>query len=222
MELPILSLLETRVLGVLIEKELTVPDTYPLSLNALVAGCNQRSARDPVIAASEQDVQGAIDALRRLSLVVESSGGRVSRFAHNVPRVFGFNPAQAAILAALWLRGPQTPGELRIGTERLHRFADISAVEAYLEELAGGETPRVTRLPRQPGAREHRWAHLLSGPGETADSLPSGSTGAGDPTSIEVSELAALKARVAALELELERQRAILDRLCGELGVAGR
>ena len=138
--LPILSLLETRVLGVLCEKQHTVPDTYPLSLNALVAGCNQKTSRHPIIDASEAEVQAALDSLRGPALVIESSGGRVPRYAHNLGKALQL-PAQAvALLTVLMLRGPQTAGELRINCERLHKFADISAVEGFLHELAG--TPR--------------------------------------------------------------------------------
>ena len=165
MSLPALSLLETRVLGVLVEKQHTVPDTYPLTLNALVAGCNQKTSRDPVIDATEAEVQGAIDRLKALSLVVESSGGRVMRYAHNVARVLAVPTQSVALLTILMLRGPQTVGELRIHSERLHRFADISSVEAFLHELAERQAGAlVVELPRQPGARETRWAHLLSGP----------------------------------------------------------
>ena len=134
--LPALSALETRVLGVLVEKERTVPDTYPLSLNALTLGCNQKNNRDPVMQATEREVQAAIDALRPLSLVIESSGSRVMRYAHNVGRVLHLDDTGVALVAALMLRGPQTPGELRINCERLHRFADISSVEGFLDELA--------------------------------------------------------------------------------------
>ena len=117
--LPALSLVETRVLGVLVEKQQTVPDAYPLSLNALVAGCNQKSSRDPVIEAADAEVQAAVDHLRALSLVVESSGGRVMRYAHNVGRVLDVPTQSVALLATLMLRGPQTAGELRINAERL-------------------------------------------------------------------------------------------------------
>ena len=130
-----LSLLETRVLGVLVEKQHTVADSYPLSLNSLVLGCNQKTARDPVIAASDSDVLGAVDELKSLSLVVEVSGSRVSRYEHNAQRVLGVPSQSVAILALLMLRGPQTAAELRASTERLHRFADISSVEAFLDEL---------------------------------------------------------------------------------------
>src|SRR5437016_14218412 len=164
MPLPTLSLLDTRVIGVLVEKQHTVPDTYPLTLNALLAGCNQKTSRDPILNATEAEVQATIDHLRSLSLVIESSGGRVMRYAHNVERVLAVPSQAVALLAALMLRGPQTNGELRINCERLHRFADTSAVEAFLHELAERATGAlVVELPRAPGARENRWAHLLSG-----------------------------------------------------------
>ena len=151
MNLPALSLLETRVLGVLVEKQHTVPDTYPLTLNTLVAGCNQKTSRDPVLNASDAEVQATIDRLRALSLIVETSGGRVMRYAHNVERVLNV-PAQAvALLATLMLRGPQTVAELRANCERLHRFADISAVEGFLHELAERAAgPLVVLLPAPP------------------------------------------------------------------------
>ena len=165
-----LTPVEARVLGVLVEKERTVPDTYPLSLNALVAGCNQKTSRSPLMEVSDADVQAVLDELRSLSLVVESSGGRVMRYAHNLPRVLGVPTESAALVATLMLRGPQTPGELRINTERLHRFADISSLEAYLAELASRPAGAlVVELPRSPGARENRWAHLLCGTPAPAD-----------------------------------------------------
>ena len=134
--LPTLSLLETRVLGTLVEKQHTVPDIYPLTLNALVAGCNQKSSRSPVMEATEAEVRGALDSLRSANLVIETSGGRVARYSHNLERVLQVPSQAAALLTVLVLRGSQTVGELRINSERLHRFADISAVEALLQELA--------------------------------------------------------------------------------------
>ena len=163
---PQLSLLDARILGVLLEKELTVPDIHPLSLNALTAGCNQKNNRNPVLNASEVEVQAAIDRLRPLSLVIESSGSRVMRYSQNIGRVLKVPSEAVALLAALWLRGPQTAAELRAATERLHRFADVSSVEGFLTQLAersveaGG--PLVRLLPRAPGARESRWVDLLS------------------------------------------------------------
>jgi uncharacterized protein YceH (UPF0502 family) len=219
--LPALSFLETRVLGVLAEKQRTVPDTYPLTLNALVAGCNQKTSRDPVIEATEAEVQMAIDSLKSLTLVVESSGGRVARYAHNVERVLQIPSQSTAILATLMLRGPQTAGELRINTERLHRFADISAVEAFLNELA--ERPAgalVMELPRQPGARETRWSHLLAG----APSLEGPATAAPAPSApaadVTVGEIAALKANIARLEAEVGDLKALVSKLCAELGIS--
>ncbi len=164
-DLPPLSPLEARVLGVLVEKEQTVPDTYPLTLNALVAGCNQKTSRNPVINASEAEVQAAVDELRHRSLVIESSGSRVMRYSQNVKRVLDVPSQSVALLATLMLRGPQTAAELRANSERIHRFADTSSVEGFLDELAEREAgPLVVLLPRQPGAREARWTHLLCGP----------------------------------------------------------
>ena len=207
--LPALSLLETRVLGTLVEKQHTVPDTYPLTLNALVSGCNQKTSRAPVMEATDTEVQATLDNLKRLNLVIESSGGRVARYAHNADAVLKVPSQSVAILTALMLRGPQTPGELRINCERLHRFADISALEAFLEELSTRSAgPLVVQLARLPGARENRWAHLLSG------------TPAAEPVRKEaqaeekpVPGTDALEARLARLEAEVAELRAALDKL---------
>jgi uncharacterized protein YceH (UPF0502 family) len=212
-----LSMLEARVLGVLVEKSLTVPDSYPLSLNSLTLGCNQKTARDPVIAASEGDVQ--VDALKALSLAFESSGSRVARYEHNLGRALGIPSQSVALLATLVLRGPQTPAELRTAAERLHRFADVSAVEGFLDELAARPAEKggalVVKLPRAPGAREQRWAHLLCGPVDLT-ALPVASD---DESIVAMSELAALKARLAAAENEVGRLGALVERLCRELDV---
>jgi uncharacterized protein YceH (UPF0502 family) len=218
MPLPALSLLETRVLGVLVEKQHTVPDTYPLTLLALTAGCNQKTSRDPVLDASEAEVQSAIDQLKTLSLVVESSGGRVMRYAHNVERVLAVPSQAVALLAALMLRGPQTAGELRISCDRLHRFADISAVEGFLQELAARPAGALAvLLSRQPGARETRWAHLLSGPPAAETTLRPAVSETGDGV-IAASEIAALKANVAHLQQDLDALKASVAKLCAELG----
>lgn len=218
MTLPVLSLLETRVLGVLAEKQRTVPDTYPLTLNALVSGCNQKTSRDPIIDASESEVQAAVDNLKFLSLVMETSGGRVARYAHNIERVLNIPTQACALLTTLMLRGPQTAGELRINSERLHRFADISSVESFLAELASREAGGlVVELPRQPGSRENRWAHLLSGaPAVEVNAVPAS---AGPSGNVTVGEIAALKANVATLEAEVSAQRALIDKLYKELGI---
>lgn len=218
--LPPLSLLETRVLGVLVEKERTVPDTYPLSLNALVAGCNQKNNRHPLMEAREADVQVVVDALRARHLVIESSGARVTRLSHNIGRVLRIPDQAVALLAVLLLRGPQTAAELRSGTERMHKFADVSSVEAFLEELAaraadsGGAL--VVKLARSPGEREPRWAHLLSGP---VEQRPADGAAAG-PVDISASEIATLRQQQLALTAEVARLRSMLERLAGELGVA--
>ena len=216
MTLPELTLLETRVLGVLVEKQKTVPDTYPLTLNALVAGCTQKTSRDPVIDASDADVQAAVDHLRQLSLVVESSGGRVMRYAQNVARVLAIPTESVALIATLMLRGPQTPGEIRINCERVHRFADISSVEAYLRELS--ERPAgalVVVLPRTAGIRETRWAHLLSGRPVMREADAASRTSGGDE--VDIGEVAALRKEVEAIGREVAELKATLARLAEEV-----
>jgi uncharacterized protein len=202
---------------VLVEKQHTVPDSYPLTLNALVSGCNQKTSRDPVIEASEAEVQAAIDRLKSLSMVVESSGGRVMRYAHNAGKVLGIPPQSMALLAVLFLRGAQTPGELRINSERLHKFGDILSVQAFLEELAERRDGALVReLPRQPGSREARWAHLLSGE-PAASAGPAAGAPADD--AVTVSEVATLRANVDRLESEVASLRETVARLCRELGI---
>lgn len=202
--LPVLSLIESRVLGTLLEKQRTVPDTYPLSLNALQAGCNQKTSRNPVIDASERELLPAIDRLKDLGLVREVSGSRVTRFEHCLEKVLGIPTQASALVAVLMLRGPQTAGELRLNCERLHRFADISSVEAFLEELASrADGALAMEMPREPGARENRWMHLLCGqPEKTAKNANPDVSGG------EVLE--EIKARVAALEAEVSELRALL------------
>ena len=207
------------MLGVLIEKAHTVPDSYPLSLNSLTLGCNQKTARDPVLNASEAEVQGAADALRSLSLVFESSGSRVTRYEHNLGRALGLPSQSVALLAVLMLRGPQTGSELRANSERLHRFADQSSVDAFLDELAersdekGG--PLVVKLPRAAGAREPRWAQLLCGPVDM--SAPGAEGGSNDL--VATGELAALRLQQATLQAELAALRERVDHLYKELGI---
>ena len=208
-----LSLLETRVLGTLYEKQHTVPDSYPLTLNALVSGCNQKSSRAPVMEATEAEVQASLDSLKAANLVIETSGGRVSRYAHNIERVLQVPSQSAALLACLMLRGPQTPGELRINCERLHSFADISAVQGFLDELANRPAGAlVVQLPRQPGSRESRWAQLLSG----APSVEKKESDA----DVAPDELAGLQANVARLEGEVAALKVLLARVCKELGIS--
>jgi hypothetical protein len=218
-QLPALTPLQVRVLGVLVEKEHTVPDTYPLSLNALTAGCNQKNNRHPAIEAAESEVQSALDGLRPLSLVIESSGMRVTRYTHNLGRVLRIPEQSVALLAALMLRGPQTAAELRTAAERMHRFADVSSVQAFLDELsqrpdaAGG--PLVHRLARAPGEREARWAQLLSALPEPAAPPEQATVARGSsPSGIE-----AMQARQEELAQEVSDLRAKLERLASRLGV---
>ncbi len=216
--LPTLSLLETRVLGVLVEKQRTVPDSYPLSLNALLSGCNQKTSRNPVLEISQAQAQAALDSLKGYSLATESSGGRIFRYGHNMDRVLQVPSQSMILLAVLMLRGPQTAGELRIACDRMHNFADISSVEGFLDELAARRAGAlVVKLARLPGARESRWAHLLSGElaPEIADADAPAVTGAGD----SLGEVAALKANLARVETELTNLKALVARVFAELGV---
>jgi uncharacterized protein YceH (UPF0502 family) len=219
MALPALSLLETRVLGVLVEKAATVPDTYPLTLNALVSGCTQKTSRDPVIDATPGEVQAAVDHLRQLSLVVETSGSRVMRYSHNVGRVLAVPTEVVALLATLMLRGPQTPAEIRQNAERLHRFADVSSVEAYLAELSERrDEALVVELARAPGARETRWMHLLSG-APAIDEAPAASAES-TASAAGTGEIVALKRNVDALRGEVAELRGLLGRVMDELGLS--
>lgn len=165
----ILNEIEARVLGCLVEKELTTPEYYPLSLNALTNACNQKSNRDPVMELGEQEVVRALDTLRFKQLtVISAEGGRVPKYRHILSEKLGLVPAELAVMCELLVRGPQTVGELRTRAERMHRFPDLAVVEDVLRELQEREQPLVTRLPRQPGRKESRYAHLLSGEPETA------------------------------------------------------
>lgn len=220
MTLRILSILEGRVLGVLVEKAHTVPDSYPLSINSLTLGCNQKTARDPVLNATESEVQAAVDGLKGLHLVLEASGSRVTRFEHNTARALRVPSQSVALLATLLLRGPQTTSELRSNSERLHRFADLSSVEGFLDELAaraeesGGRL--VVRLARAPGSREARWAQLLCGePDATAHGVD-----AAEDDFIAASELGALKLQQAKLQGDIDGLRVLVERLYAELGIA--
>ena len=213
MSLRHLTDIEARVLATLMEKARTVPDSYPLSLNAVVSGCNQKTSREPLMNVSDAQAQGALDALKLVSLVFESSGSRVTRWNHNFQRVVGVPEQSAVLLGLLMLRGPQTAGELRINSERWYRFADISSVEAFLDELQersaekGG--PLVVQLPRAHGAREQRWAHLLCGPVDLAASA--GETGADGASSL---------GRIEALEREVEQLRAAVRNIYDQLGMS--
>ena len=213
--LPDLTPLEARILGVLVEKEKTTPDTDPLTLNSLAAGCNQKTSREPVMSVGESAIQGALEELRSRLLVMETYGasGRVLRYAHNFGKCYGVPAGSVALLAILMLRGAQTVSELRANCERLYRFDDVSSVEGYLEELATRAAGAlVLRLPKQPGEREHRWAHQLCGAVTVADSAPQRNVGGSDN--------GALEERLTRLEQEVADLRAKLAQLAA--GIAGK
>jgi uncharacterized protein len=236
-----LTPLEARVLGVLVEKQATVPDSYPLSLNALVMGCNQKSARDPVMDASDTDVLGAVEGLKGLALLQEVSGARVLRYEHNACRAWQLPTQSVALLAVLMLRGPQTAAELRLNSDRLHRFADIGSVEAFLDELSQKEPPKVVKLARAPGAREARWAHRVGMPLQHDGAPPHGdaamlqhhaastqheamsTTGLVDvpdaAADISVGELVAIKAQLTRLTADVETLKAQWRQWAAELGL---
>ena len=217
--LPRLSAVEARVLATLMEKARTVPDSYPLTLNSLLLGCNQKTSREPLMELDEAQVATALDALKPLGLVREVSGGRTTRYEHNFQRAMAVPEQAAVLLGLLMLRGPQTAGELRLNTERWYKFADISSVEGFLEELQdrpaekGG--PLVVKLARAPGAREQRWAHLLCGP---VDEQPSAATTA-SPGSGGGAAGGTLE-RIEQLEAQVAQLRATVEKLCRELGMS--
>jgi uncharacterized protein YceH (UPF0502 family) len=165
MEQIVLTLAQARVLGALVEKEVTTPDYYPMSLNALINACNQRSNREPVMDLDEEAVRQALHGLEDLHLAGRARGadGRVAKYEHWLGEAFNFSRAETALICVLLLRGPQTPGELRGRTERLHSFDEIGEVLAGLQKLMEREPPLAAILPRQPGTKESRYAHLLSG-----------------------------------------------------------
>ena len=212
-----LTPLEARVLGVLVEKQHTVPDTYPLSLNALTAGCNQKTARSPVMSVTEPEVQTAIDGLKRLSLAMEASSSRVTRYEHNMNRVLGIPSQAAALLTIMLLRGPQTAAELRLNAARLHSFADNSSVEAFLEELAARTPPLAIKLPCAPGERGNRWMHLMCGE-VSSEQIAAARESAGE--SISSGELETLRAEQRRLAAEVGELRALVERMAAELGVS--
>jgi uncharacterized protein YceH (UPF0502 family) len=166
----ILNDVETRVLGSLVEKDVTTPDYYPLSLNALVNACNQKNNRDPVMHLQEDSVQEALSTLqeKRLAGPTSSADSRVTKYEHRLQEAFNFTRGETAVLCVLLLRGPQTPGELRGRTERMHRFEDLTEVQSTLQRLMQRDPPLVRVLPRQPGTKESRYKHLLAGDVEDA------------------------------------------------------
>jgi uncharacterized protein YceH (UPF0502 family) len=208
----VLNDIECRVLGALIEKEITTPEYYPLSLNALVNACNQKSNREPAMSLDEGAVRQALHSLDGQSLVrsVSASDSRVTKYEHRLQEAFNFYRHEAAILCVLLLRGPQTPGELRSRTERMHHFEDLSAVQSSLHHLMNRQPPLAKVLARQPGTKEARYAHLLSGDVEIPELKP-GRAPASEPETAAFSvngerlenlerEVVSLRAEVADLQ----------------------
>jgi uncharacterized protein len=209
-----LSDVEIRVLGALVEKEITTPEYYPLSLNALINACNQKSNRDPVMTLDEEAVRGAIRSLTEQALVRSASGdSRVAKFEHRLNELYNFHRHEIAVLCVLMLRGPQTPGELRTRCERMYAFEDLEAVHAALNLLMRRDSPLVKILPRQPGTKESRYVHLLSG-----DVVPQAVVAASEATVQDGGEHAAavvttLGERIRDVEQEVSELRRELETL---------
>lgn len=205
----LLSDVEVRVLGALIEKDITTPDYYPLSLNALVNACNQKNNRDPVMTLNEDAVHAALDSLQAQRLAGPASGAdsRVTKYEHRLQEVFNFDRREIAILCVLLLRGAQTPGELRGRAERMYRFEELEDVHATLDRLSQREPPLATVLPRQPGTKELRYMHLLSGntaPEEAATARASANRPADDDRIARLeSEVTELRKEVADMQQQL-------------------
>lgn len=232
--LPVLSPIQARVLGTLMEKARTVPDSYPLTLNSLVLGCNQKNSRFPSMELTEAEVFNALTAMKLIAnvaevsnvsnalqqpLVREVNGSRSTRFEHNFQRAVGVPEQSAVILGLLMLRGPQTAGELRINAERWYKFGDISSVEGFLEELQDRPTEKggalVQKLPRAPGAREQRWAHLLCGPVDLTLLATEN-----EAHELAASEGSVIHLRISILEQEVARLRQMVENLSRELGLS--
>ncbi len=204
---PVLNLVEIRILGALIEKDITTPDYYPLSLNALINACNQKSNRDPVMNLGENAVRDALLALNEKGLAspVSSADSRVPKYEHRLQEAFNLPRAETAVLCVLMLRGPQTPGELRGRTERMHRFEELSDVHSALQRLIQRDPPLAKMLPRQPGTKETRYVHLLSGDVEIAE-LPAqepdvaAASADGERIARLENEIGSLKAEIAELK----------------------
>jgi len=214
--------IQLRVLGSLIEKEITTPENYPLSLNALISACNQRSSRDPVLDLTEEEVRQALHSLEDLALVTPVRDARVPKYEHRVRTVLNLRRDETAVLCLLLLRGPQTPGELRSRSDRLYTFDDLATVQSTLERLAARTTtdeagnpftgPLTTILPRQPGSRESRYAHLLGTPPDLSLAHPARPE-SDTPTPSAAQRIAQLEAQVATLTSALQTLQERVDRL---------
>jgi hypothetical protein len=224
-----LDSIQLRVLGSLIEKEITTPENYPLSLNALVNACNQRSSRDPVLDLTEEEVRQALHSLEDKALATVVRDARVPKYEHRIRTVLNLRRDETAVLCLLILRGPQTPGELRSRADRLYTFDDLSAVQSTLERLGARSTtdesgnpstgPLTTILPRQPGSREARYAHLLGDPPDLSSARSSGASDGASGTyppasdSTTTQQIARLEAEIASLTTALEDLRARVELL---------
>ncbi|AWB67138.1 hypothetical protein C2869_12145 [Saccharobesus litoralis] len=213
-----LSFEQTRVLGVFLEKEVTTPDQYPLSINGITTACNQKSNREPVVSYSEVEVQNIVDELVQLRLLAEASdsSGRVAKYRHRFAgsdfSAYPFDKAKVAIICVLFLRGPQTPGELRTRAQRLYPFADVGQVESILEQLANEDEPFIVKLPREAGKRESRYAHLFSGEVNSAASVsdvtPASSGSSNEEHELRISQL---EQEVTELKAQLAEIKSALD-----------
>jgi uncharacterized protein len=201
----LLDEVETRVLGSLVEKDITTPDYYPLSLNALINACNQKNNRDPVMSLDEAAVRRALETLqeKRLAGPTSSADSRVTKYEHRLQETFNFTRGETAIFCVLLLRGPQTPGELRGRTERMHRFEDLDEVQSTLQRLMQRDPALVAMLARQPGTKESRYAHLLSGEVEASAALYPSATSHPSAGSSDASRISHLEEEVASLRTEV-------------------
>jgi hypothetical protein len=213
-----LSQIEVRVLGALIEKDITTPDYYPLSLNALMNACNQKNNRDPVMTLDENSVRDALSSLQEKRLAGPAGGAdsRVSKYEHRLQEVFNFDRREIAVLCVLLLRGPQTPGELRGRTERMYRFETLDDVQSALQRLMDRQPPLVSVLSRQPGTKESRYTHLFSG-----EYIQQATTQPAHPSSDlhrapDTQRIASLEAAVESLKSEVEELRRLFSEFAGQ------
>ncbi|TWJ03513.1 hypothetical protein JN11_01059 [Mucilaginibacter frigoritolerans] len=209
--LPVLTAEEIRVLGSLMEKSKTTPDYYPMTINSLTTACNQKTSRKPVVQYDDDTVAQALNTLKKRGLISTATGGSIRsiKYKHNFAIVFPVLPSEVAIICLLMLRGPQTPGELNTNSGRLHEFESLEEVQDVLERLSSEEMPFLIQLPRRPGQKEVRYAHLLAGEPEITDDE--------DEEETPVRNSSGLEARVAKLETELAELREAFDKLMKEL-----
>jgi uncharacterized protein len=209
--LPVLNAEEIRVLGSLMEKSKTTPDYYPMTINSLTTACNQKTSRKPVVQYDDDTVALALNTLKKRGLISTATGGSIRsiKYKHNFAIIFPVLPSEVAIICLLMLRGPQTPGELNTNSGRLHEFESIEEVQEVLERLSSEEMPFLVQLPRRPGQKEARYAHLLAGEPEITDEEDDGET--------PVKSGSGLEARVVKLETELAELREAFDKLMKEL-----